>query len=34
VKEVIADAHRVPGSVWKFGKTLARQAIRMKAGAG
>lgn len=34
VKEVIADAHRVPGSVWNFGKTLARQAIRMKAGAG
>ena len=30
VKDVVADAHRVPGAVWDFGKTLATQAIRMK----
>jgi ornithine--oxo-acid transaminase len=33
VSDVVADAHRVPGAVWDFGKTLATQAIRMKAGA-
>jgi ornithine--oxo-acid transaminase len=33
VTDVVADAHRVPGAVWDFGKTLATQAIRMKAGA-
>lgn len=33
VCDVVADAHRVPGSVWDFGKTLARQAIRTRAGA-
>jgi ornithine--oxo-acid transaminase len=33
VNDVIADAHRVPGAVWDFGKTLATQAMRMKAGA-
>ena len=32
VSDVVADAHRVPGAVWDFGKTLATQAIRMKAG--
>jgi ornithine--oxo-acid transaminase len=32
--EVIADAHRVPGSLWDFGTTLARQAIRTKIGVG
>lgn len=34
VTDVVVDAHRVPGSLWEFGTTLARQAIRMKAGAG
>jgi ornithine--oxo-acid transaminase len=34
VTDVVADAHRVPGSLWDFGTTLARQAIRMKAGVG
>lgn len=33
VREVVADAHRVPGAVWDLGKTLARQAMRAKAGA-
>ncbi len=30
VKDVVADAHRVPGAAWDFGKTLATQAIKMK----
>ena len=34
VTDVVADAHRVPGSLWDFGTTLARQAIRMRVGAG
>jgi ornithine--oxo-acid transaminase len=34
VTDVVVDAHRVPGSLWEFGTTLAWQAIRMKAGAG
>lgn len=34
VDDVVADAHRVPGAVWDFGKTLARQAMKAKAGAG
>ena len=29
----LADAHRVPGAVWDFGKTLASRAIRMKTKA-
>ncbi|MFQ5937386.1 MAG: aspartate aminotransferase family protein, partial [Acidiferrobacterales bacterium] len=33
VSDVVADAHRVPSSLWDFGTTLARQAMRMKAGA-
>lgn len=33
VSDVVADAHRVPGAAWDFGKTLATQAIRTKAGA-
>ena len=32
VSDVVADAHRVPGAAWEFGKTLATQAMRMKAG--
>jgi ornithine--oxo-acid transaminase len=34
VKDVVADAHRVPGAVWDLGKTLARHAIRAKAASG
>jgi ornithine--oxo-acid transaminase len=30
VRDVVADAHRVPGAAWEFGKTLANQALRMK----
>ncbi|MBE7381079.1 MAG: aspartate aminotransferase family protein [Leptolyngbya sp. SIO1E4] len=33
VNDVVADAHRVPGAAWEFGKTLATQATRMNAGA-
>ncbi len=33
VSDVVADAHRVPGAAWDFGKTLATQALRSKAGA-
>ena len=33
LREVIADAHRGPGAAWDFGKTLAGQALKMKAGA-
>ena len=33
VNDVVADAHRVPGAAWDFGKTLATQAVRSKAGA-
>jgi ornithine--oxo-acid transaminase len=33
VEDVVADAHRVPGAVWSFGKTLARQALKVRAGA-
>ncbi|NER81454.1 MAG: aspartate aminotransferase family protein, partial [Leptolyngbya sp. SIO1D8] len=32
ISDVVADAHRVPGAAWEFGKTLAVQATRMKAG--
>lgn len=32
VTDVVADAHRVPGAAWDFGKTLATQAMRTKAG--
>lgn len=31
VSDVVADAHRVPGAAWEFGKTLATQALKMKA---
>ena len=33
LRDVIADAHRGPGAAWDFGKTLAGQALKMKAGA-
>lgn len=33
ISDVVAEAHRVPGAVWDFGKTLATQSLRMKAGA-
>lgn len=33
VNDVVADVHRLPGSLWDFGTNLARQAIRSKAGA-
>lgn len=32
VRDVVADAHRIPGAAWDFGKTLATQAMRTKAG--
>ncbi len=32
VTDVVADAHRVPGAAWDFGKSLATKALRMKAG--
>lgn len=31
VNDVVADAHRIPGGAWEFGKTLATQALRMKS---
>lgn len=33
VTDVVADAHRIPGAAWDFGKTLATQALRSKAGS-
>ena len=30
-REVIKDAHRVPGAVWSLGKTLADQALKARA---
>ncbi|MGB5913558.1 MAG: aspartate aminotransferase family protein [Phormidesmis sp.] len=33
VTDVVADAHRIPGAAWDFGKTLATQAMRAKAGS-
>jgi ornithine--oxo-acid transaminase len=27
---VISDSHRVPGSVWSLGKTLAEHALKMR----
>jgi ornithine--oxo-acid transaminase len=32
VTDVIAEAHRVPGAIWDFGKTLAGMAVRMRTG--
>ncbi len=32
-EDVIADAHKVPGSVWTLGKTLAGHAMKARAGA-
>ena len=29
VRDVVAEAHRVPGATWEFGKTLANQALRL-----
>ena len=29
--DVIADSHRVPGSVWSLGKTLADHALKARA---
>jgi len=31
-QEVLADCHKVPGSVWDLGRTLAAHAIKAKAG--
>jgi ornithine--oxo-acid transaminase len=31
-EDVIADCHKVPGSIWDLGKQLAGAAIRMKTG--
>ena len=31
-EDVIADCHKVPGSIWDLGKSLAGAAIRMKTG--
>ena len=31
-EDVIADAHKVPGSVWTLGKTLAGHAMKARAG--
>jgi ornithine--oxo-acid transaminase len=31
-EDVIADSHKVPGSIWDLGKKLAGAAIRMKTG--
>jgi len=33
VTDVIADAHKVPGSVWNLGKTLASQAIKARVAS-
>ncbi len=33
VRDVVADAHTFPGSIWDLGKTLAGQALKMKAGS-
>jgi ornithine--oxo-acid transaminase len=32
VEDVVAEAHKVPGSIWDLGKTLASAALKMKAG--
>lgn len=32
VHDVVADTHRVSGGIWQLGKTLATQALKMKAG--
>jgi ornithine--oxo-acid transaminase len=29
---VIADCHKVPGSAWELGKTLAGHALKARAG--
>jgi ornithine--oxo-acid transaminase len=33
VRDVVADAHRVPGAVWDLGKTLAAHALRARGSA-
>ncbi len=33
VTDVVADAHRVPGAAWEFGKSLATKAVKMKTSA-
>ncbi|MEO0373482.1 MAG: aspartate aminotransferase family protein [Cyanobacteria bacterium P01_A01_bin.17] len=33
VTDVVADAHRVPGAAWEFGKSLATKAVSMKTTA-
>ena len=30
--KVIADCHKVPGSIWDLGKTMAGHALKSKAG--
>ncbi len=32
VHDVVADTHKVSGGIWQLGKTLATQALKMKAG--
>lgn len=31
-EDVVADAHRFPGAVWQFGRKLASQAVKSRAG--
>jgi ornithine--oxo-acid transaminase len=31
-EQVIGDSHKVPGAIWSLGKTLAENAIKMRAG--
>lgn len=33
VSDVVAEAHRVPSSIWNLGKTLASHAIRTRTAA-
>jgi ornithine--oxo-acid transaminase len=32
VRDVVAETHRLRGGIWELGKTLATQALKMKAG--
>jgi ornithine--oxo-acid transaminase len=32
-ESAVADSHKVPGSVWSLGKTLAGHAMKARAGA-
>jgi ornithine--oxo-acid transaminase len=33
VEEVLSDCHKVPGAIWDLGKTLAKHAMKAKAGS-